>query len=202
MNLAALYRLLDHPLVYRGVESALAPGFKTGLKRLARDLTARYALREPFLDLGCGPASLLADLGIAPVGLDLSLRYARAFAAHAAPAVVGSAHQVPFAAGAFRTVWSLGLLHHLDVSLARSAIQEMVRVCAPAGDVVIIDAVLPRSAWTQPYAYLIRRLDRGGNVRSQAAHEELLPDRADWTVERHMCSLVGHEVTVCRFHRT
>ena len=192
-----LYELLDHPWVYRTVTAVTAPGFRTSISRLAADLVGRLSLQGPFLDIGCGPGSVLADLGIRPVGLDLSPRYAARFTASGAPAVVGSADQLPFASRTFGTVWTIGLLHHLGEAAARRAVDEMLRVCTPGGRVVVIDAVLPRSAWTRPYAYAIRKLDRGGHVREQAAHEGLLPPGQDWSIERATCSSVGHEVVVC-----
>lgn len=192
-----LYALLDHPWVYRTVTAVTAPGFRASMTRLASDLVGRLSLQAPFLDVGCGPASVLADLGIRPVGLDLSRRYAARLRATHSPAVVGTADRLPFARGAFGTVWTIGLLHHLSDAAARTTVEEMMRVCAPNGRVVVIDAVLPRSAWRNPYVYGIRKLDRGGHVRDQSAHERLLPPNGAWSVERVRCSRFGHEVVVC-----
>ena len=192
-----LYDLLDHPWLYRTVTAVTAPGFRAQMTGLAGDLVGRLSLEAPFLDVGCGPASVLADLGIRPVGLDLSRRYAARLTAAGSPAVVGTADRLPFAGGAFNTVWTIGLLHHLSDAAARTTVEEMMRVCAPNGRVVVIDAVLPRSPWRNPYVYGIRKLDRGGHVREQSEHECLLPPNGAWSVERVRCSSVGHEVVVC-----
>jgi len=190
------YALLDIPFVYRAAEVLLAPGLGPRLRRLTQELAQRYRLRPDALDVGCGPKTFLSETSLRPVGIDLSQRSAQALTAAGVPALVASADHLPFADGAFATVWSVGLLHHLEDHQARAAVREMVRV-AGNGDVVIVDAVLPRRVWTRPLAYAVRRLDRGRHVRSQLAHEALLPDRTRWTTERITCSAIGHEVTIC-----
>ena len=193
MNLGALaYRWLDSPRAYRLVQELAAPGGPKGLHTLARDLVARRGLIAPALDVGCGPRSTLEAAGLDPIGLDVSWPYVAAFSG---VAVAGSADRLPFAAHTFRTVFTLGLLHHLDDDTARGAVREMVRVCAPGGSVVVVDAVLPVSPWRSPYVYLTRVADRGRHMRQQTALESLLPDR-QWNISRHTYSAVGHEVLV------
>ena len=104
---------------------------------------------------------------------------------------VSSADALPFADGSFQTVWNIGLLHHLPDDVLRRAVHEMLRVCKPGGRVVVIDAVLPRSAWLRPLAWLTRRLDRGRHMRTQSQLESLLGECGSWRFQRETYALNG-----------
>lgn len=110
------------------------------------------------LDVGCGPASdlrLLRDIGVHPVGLDLSLgalREARMLLPRH-PMVRAPLHELPFREGSFRGLWMSGSFSHL-----------------------------PRRDWQPTFAYLMRFLERGpvyfscyrGNVDLQALDDPVL----------------------------
>jgi SAM-dependent methyltransferase len=149
------------------------------------------------LDLGCGPASWLWQMGLHPVGVDLSPEYAEAFSRCGGRAIVASADALPFAARTFDGVWSIGLLHHLPDGVARRAVREMVRVRRPSGYVVVFDAVVPQFPWQRPVAWMLRRLDRGGHMRHQDTLQSMLNDFAAWTFERISYSLSGLEGLWC-----
>jgi len=156
---------------------------------------AASALPPPHrvLDVGCGPASWLWNIGLRPVGLDITESYVAQFREQGDASVVGSCVTLPFATGSFDQAWSVGLLHHLTDQMARDTIAEMLRVVGPSGAVLIVDAVLPRSALTRPLAYVLRKLDRGGNVRTEAEHRALFG--AGWQTTRHLMAYNGLEFT-------
>src|SRR4051794_32123116 len=147
--------------MYQLTQSLLAPG--------ANAVIASHIQRQPgrALDVGCGPSSLLRRVNMDPIGVDCEPARARAFG----KAVVATATALPFADGAFDSVWSLGLLHHLPDVSARAAIREMRRVTGAGGSTVIFDGVLPANG--RPLAQLIRNLDRGGFMRSPATFHRL-----------------------------
>lgn len=97
------------------------------------------------LEVGCGigiAGRYLAEKGVDYTGLDrstASIALARThFAQHALPGrfVVGDAVSLPFPDGAFETVFSLGVLHHVpDMALA---CREVERVTAPGGTVRVM----------------------------------------------------------------
>jgi SAM-dependent methyltransferase len=91
------------------------------------------------------------------------------------------------------------LLHHLSDGEARGAVGEMIRICRPCGYIVIFDAVLPEPAWQRPVAKILRRLDRGRFMRTQADLESFLVRREAWTCERISYSFIGLEGLLCRF---
>ena len=116
---------------------------------------------EQVLDIGCGPVSFLWKTGLQPIGLDISHAYTLTFNRQGKAAITASSTDLPFADRIFDGVWSIGLLHHLSDDMACKTVEEMLRVCRRGGYVAIIDAVMPKSAWANPLAYLLRRTDRG-----------------------------------------
>lgn len=195
-------KLLDRPAFYSLVQNLLAYGANDLVLNYIQTLRAKLPTPNRILDIGCGPRSWLWQVGAHPVGLDLTYSYCKAFHGKTEPAVMGSAAILPFQSGSFEEVWSIGMLHHLPVPLARQALDEMLRVCRSNGHIVIFDAVLPGSAWQRPLAYALRRTDRGRFVRSQADFERLLPQRSHWSVERVAYSRTGLEIVICQFSKS
>lgn len=193
----ALYRLLERPAIYNLSQLLLAPGARFGMARAIRRGIPRPAASATLLDVGCGPASLVAELtGLQPsniCGLDVNLDYLKTLRLGGYDAVVGSADKLPFADQSFGAAWSIGLLHHLPDPIARSTIEEMARVTRPGGNVVVIDAVYPRSAWHRPLAQAIRALDRGRHVRSESGLRSLFNAGHDWSFERFTFTANGLE---------
>lgn len=195
-----MYRLLDHPAVYRLSQTLLAPGgermFLSYLKQVLGGLPEAGRL----LDVGCGPSSWLSRaVGLNPIGLDVTESYMNTYRENGGVAVRAPADHLPIASDSFDAVWTMFLLHHLPEDCARRVIREMVRVCARGGRVVVIDAVMPRSMWTRPLAYAIRRLDRGRFMRTEKQLRLLLPNPSGWTIQRNeLCRrIVGSEMLTC-----
>ncbi len=194
MNDNLVNHLLEQPWLYHLSQLLMAPGADRAIKQRFRRLLAQLPPARRVLDVGCGPLSRLWQVGLQPVGLDLSFIYTVAYRkAGSEPAVTGSAALLPFANGSFGGVWSIGLLHHLPNGVARQAVGEMLRVCYSGGYVVIFDAVLPEPAWQRPIAHLARRMDRGKFMRREETlvKDILLPD--DFVVERFTYTLNGLE---------
>ena len=109
-------------------------------------------------------------------------------------AVASDATKLPFANGSFDSVWCFGLLHHLDDGPAMQAVAECRRVCKPGGSIVVLDAVLPRSALLRPIPYVIRRFDRGAHVRTQSQMRALFARPDEWQESRQTYALNGLEL--------
>ena len=192
------YRLLDHHLLYQLSQVILAPGGQGDLQKQVHGVVQQVMGKGQILDVGCGPVSWLWKEGIQPIGIDLSLNYTQAFSSQKGDAVTGSATNLPFAADSFAGVWSIGLFHHLTDDMARAAFAEMTRVTKPGGTCVILDAVLPFSAWRRPIPWLIRKLDRGEFMRSQEnLYEIIASSGSKWHCERFSYSLYGLEAVIC-----
>ena len=192
----AIYGVLNVPAAYRLSQMLLAPG--TG-RYFERALSALCDLSDgrQWLDVGCGPEPRIPAPAGGLVALDLSERYVKALDGERTRPCVGDAARLPFRAGSFGAVWSVGLLHHLPDPLAAAAVAEMTRVCAGDGVIRIFDAVLPEPWWARPHAYGLRRADRGRFMRTQAQLAGLLPATAAWRVERETYTLTGLELLLC-----
>lgn len=192
-----VHAVLERPLVYEAAQMILAPGARRRLTTLVGDLLATRPAGR-LLDVGCGPDSWLVRAGARPVGLDLSTAYVGEFARRGGAGVVGSADALPFASESFDVVFSLGLFHHLPDAVAAIALAECARVRRrEGGRLAVLDAVLPRSAWTRPVAHWVRRMDRGRFMRTETQLRALLPSELSWSARRVTYALNGLEMLVC-----
>jgi len=166
-----IYRLLAHPRAY---------GLKTRLLSLGRPsvrdyLRAHHAPRVdgPVLDVACGTATRLADLGPRAVGVDISPPYL-AFGQRHAPGRLAQmdAARLAFPDGTFVLVTAVGLCHHLPDDAVRAAAAELRRVTRRGGEAVIVDGVLP--GWRRPLGQALFACDRGGHTRTLGALAALL----------------------------
>jgi SAM-dependent methyltransferase len=152
------------------------------------------------LDIGSGSESRLSRLGARSVAVDVSPARASAAARAGAMAVVASAVALPFRDDSFQGVAGVGLLHHLSDDDAARAVREMIRVTATDGQTIVLDAVVPETAWRRPIAALIRRVDRGRWMRRQQHLESLLGVPHAWTRERFTDAHTGLEAMLA-IHR-
>jgi SAM-dependent methyltransferase len=176
------------------VQLALAPGAGANLSAQAGTLLDTTPQDGAILDAGCGFASPLARAGFRLVGVDIDVRRARA---HARSATVADARALPFANATFAAAFSFGLLHHLDDGGARQAIAEMIRVVRPGGLIAIFDGVVPDAAWRRPIAALIRALDFGRHMRSDAELRALFGGGPAWQYQRVTYAGTGLEGVWC-----
>jgi len=163
---SGLRQLLAIPRIYSKVQQAVArPGNR-------KEIAQRYIRARPgdrIIDIGCGPADLLAVLP--PVeyhGFDRNPDYiSQARASFGAQATFYEA-DVADLAGRFRgaadVVIAAGLIHHLDDAAARALFATARSMLKPRGRMVTIDPV--RTERQHPLARLAIRLDRGQHVRT------------------------------------
>jgi ubiquinone/menaquinone biosynthesis C-methylase UbiE len=95
------------------------------------------------LDVGCGPAVLLNEVGrrrpdVRCVGVDVSLQSLSGIAPiRSLPLAAGDANRLPFAEASFDLIYARMVLQYL--SNPSAAVAEMVRVCRPGGSVLLQD---------------------------------------------------------------
>jgi SAM-dependent methyltransferase len=85
------------------------------------------------LDLGCGPGSITAGLGVDAIGVDIS-----PVAIDAVPVVAADAAALPFAAGSFDALYANAVLQHVADPLA--VLTEARRVARPGAVIGVGDA--------------------------------------------------------------
>lgn len=172
---SGLRAVLNHPLVYRGMQWLV--GAERLRRHIARLVEPRAGLKV--LDIGCGPADLLAHLpDVDYVGFDSSAHYIQA--AQARFGARGRFFQEELRAdsnpelGSFDCIVAVGLLHHLDDSAARRLFQIARERLAPGGRLITVDC-----CWDEgqhPLARWLISRDRGQNVRSRQGYAELATD--------------------------
>ena len=202
MAFNTIYRQFEKPWIYRLSQFILAPGSKKATTQRIKQLLKQLPTAHRILEIGCGPSSFLWQMGLHPIGLDLSHVYTLTFHHHGYEVINGSAVALPFLDRSFDGVWSIGLLHHLSDGEAQQAVIEMMRICLPGGYIVIFDSVLPNPSWRRPVAYFLRRVDRGRFVRREEEIKNLLPLNRCFKMERITYSLNGLEAmlvySVCK----
>jgi len=108
------------------------------MRRRETSILGGLPLTGRILEVGCGEGNNLVVRGVDAVGIDLSRTSLRtAVTRSRGPFAQADAARLPFAEGAFDTVFARDLLHHVDD--ARAVVAEMVRVCRPGGKVCILD---------------------------------------------------------------
>ena len=167
-------RVMGIPWVYRNFSSGIG---KTESSAWFANEVIRASPTARILDVGCGPADVLAQLGnVTYLGIDHNPKYIEA--ARARYGSRGEFHcwdvTDPRLAtlGKFDIVLLLSVLHHLADSEIHTMLQHVAATLKPNGRVITVDpAVEPGQ---HPIARLLARLDRGRHVRASHRYRDLV----------------------------
>lgn len=139
---STIYEHTWRPIFTRGF--SLGGSSTADYDRALRSYLARPGARR-VLDVACGPGNYAKDAsrGLTDDGAYAGLDYSAAMLAQAArhnsgdrcTFVRGDAHALPFRSGSFDTVTCLAALYLIPDPL--SALDEMVRVLAPGGELIV-----------------------------------------------------------------
>lgn len=169
-----VYRLITIPSVYKALMSAL--GADASITRYVNEVMQPLAGIK-MLDVGCGPANVLAYLPpLDYTGIDLNekhIAFARERYGSRGRFLVGSAGEdLRQEENSFDLINVSALLHHLDDSEAIRLFASLKRLLKQGGRIVTIDNVwLPNQ---RAIVKLINRLDSGLNIRTPAGYLKLL----------------------------
>jgi SAM-dependent methyltransferase len=163
-----LRRALARPSFYRLTQSLIRG-------RRSYHILAEQYLRiregDRILDIGCGPAEILAHLpSVDYVGLDVSPRYldaaSRRFGSRGTflRRILDDAAVSELGPASFDLVIAYGLVHHLDDAEARRFFETTHAALKPGGQLVTIDGCLV-AGQSRIARYLLSK-DRGRFVRS------------------------------------
>jgi SAM-dependent methyltransferase len=165
--------ILSYPIVYSLFQSFM------GAKKARQNIVTNYV--KPFsgmkvLDVGCGPADILAYLpDVGYWGYDINedyitqarKKYGERGEFHCKQLQLSDLKCLP----SFDLVLAIGLLHHLDDAVAINVMRLASKALKAGGRLVTIDPCLDSSQ--NPIAGFLIRNDRGLNVRDKAGYQVL-----------------------------
>lgn len=165
--------ILSHPFIYSTLQSLM------GAHQARKSFVANFV--KPFpgmkvLDVGCGPADILAYLPAVDYwGFDISddyikqarKRFGKAGHFQCKRLQAADLDSLP----SFDVVLAMGLIHHLDDDVAIEVIRLASKALKPGGRLLTIDPCLDPSQ--SPIARFLIRNDRGQNVRNGAGYDVL-----------------------------
>jgi SAM-dependent methyltransferase len=166
--------VLSQPAVYSAFQRLM--GAYDDRERYVRDFL-RPAAGMRVLDIGCGPADILAHLpDVEYFGFDISEQYIEKARQRFADrrAQFACKHLTPDDLATlprFDRVIAIGLLHHLDDETALGVLRMASSRLAPNGRLVTLDPCF--AADQHPLARWLVKSDRGQNVRTRAGYEAL-----------------------------
>lgn len=195
------FKISDSPRIYALSQVMLAPCARERILKKIDQIIRLYPPGNKILDVGCGPNSYLFEKGLDPIGLDITRSYVEKYKKSGHCAIFGSSDSLPFKNLSFDSVWSFGLLHHLTNSQFKKTVLEVIRVTKSNGYAAIFDAVMPKSFFRHPLAYLIRKMDRGAFMRNEEEILKLLPNVKKWKKERYVYAETGLELLILTYKK-
>lgn len=173
-RISGAYRLITIPSIYKGLMFSL--GADNAITRYVDEVLQPKAGMK-ILDVGCGPANVLAYLpAVDYTGIDLNekhIAYAQQRYGDRGRFMVGNAaDDLKQEEGSFDLINASGLLHHLADNEAISLFTSLKRLVKANGSIITIDNVwLPNQ---RAMVKLINKLDSGINIRTPGGYLRLL----------------------------
>jgi SAM-dependent methyltransferase len=173
-RISGAYRLITIPSIYKGLMFAL--GADRAITRYVHEVLQPTAGMK-MLDVGCGPANVLAYLPqLDYTGIDLNekhVAYAQQLYGERGRFIVGNAaDDLRQEENTFDLINVSALLHHLDDGQAVSLFTSLKRLLKKDGRIVTFDPTwLPKQ---RSAAKLIKKLDSGTNIRTPEGYLRLL----------------------------
>ena len=167
-------RMLGLPAVYQALARML--GARDTRERFKRDYL-KLRPGERILDIGCGPADILATLppDVDYTGFDMEPRYIRAasqrYGDRGRFMVRAVSPDATDDLGTFDLVMAIGVLHHLTDAQADIIFASAARILKPGGRLITYDgAFVPGQSIM---ARVLLKMDRGRHVRPAPAYAAL-----------------------------
>lgn len=170
---SGLRAVLSSPAIYSAFQSLM------GAHKFRTNLVGTFIRPHPgmrLLDIGCGPADVLAYLpSVEYWGFDISEAYIEKAKAtfglrgrfHCKYLEPADLQGMP----RFELVLAVGLLHHLDDPVAQEVLALARQALAPGGRLVTVDPCLDPSQ--NAISRFLVLHDRGQNVRTMSGYESL-----------------------------
>lgn len=173
-RITGLYQAITVPSIYKGLMFAL--GADNAIRRYVNE-ALKPTPGIKMLDVGCGPANILAYLpSLDYTGIDLNekhIAFARELYGNRGRFIVGNAAEdLRQDEGSFDLINVSALLHHLADDEAVSLFKSLKRLLKPDGRIVTLDNVwLPGQ---RAAVKLMNNLDSGLHIRTPEGYLQLL----------------------------
>lgn len=174
---SGLHRIVTVPALYATIQSLLGGG-PAGRAKVAARLFGDVS-GQSVLEIGCGPGTWVPYLDAAAsyTGIDWNARHIetaqRLYASGTRRFVCGDlSEMLQDGAAQVDLVVGVGILHHLDDPVAVQVLSTVSALLRPGGSYVGIEPVL--HAGQHPVARLLKALDSGRNIRTDAGYRSLL----------------------------
>lgn len=159
--LSTFHKILENPSVYDLAQKLLG---SDRVFKAVKDVVAiklKNISYNNVLEVGCG-TYLPGDYFTGKyVGIDINKKYIRKARAEGKGFFgVADAAALPFGSKTFDLIFTLGVLHHLDVSSRINMLSEMWRVCKTGGCLLLVDGLVPDNKFNV-IGYILAKLDRG-----------------------------------------
>ena len=169
------------------VNMHLSPSFYDSLQRFVHGsydetiaaIVSELGLRpgDLVVEIGCGTGGLsryLTDLGYEYWGVEPDEeRVATARSNNPAGHFLNGYAEAIQGAGLppFDRAFVHGMIHHIDDEAAKKMLDQVFAI--PGMRLVMIEPILPRTTWLNPFGYMLAKMDEGEFVRTREAMEAL-----------------------------
>lgn len=169
--------LAAHPKIFNFLRYILEMGFPAEKKAIKNFL--RLKPEDKILDLGCGTGEFAPFFSSEQyTGIDIEDDYIEYAKKHyQGNFMVADGTKLPFNDASFDYALTVGVIHHLSDDVSRKILKEAARVLKPDGYMLIMEDVT--SDKDGFLTRLIHNLDKGKNIRSADAYEDLLKEYFD-----------------------
>jgi ubiquinone/menaquinone biosynthesis C-methylase UbiE len=191
--------MLENPRIYEFVQKLLGEDRVYKAVKEAVELQLKDISYGTVLDVGCGTGLFLELFNSEYTGVDINAEYIEMARKKGRGCYLAAdATNLPFEAESYDMVFTVGVLHHLDLNNREMMLHEMSRVCKTGGHILIVDGLIPANRLNL-IGFTLARLDRGGfKMRIEEFREMLDSARpgAKWINETRIKSFPYELVAV------
>lgn len=174
--LKILYKMLENPKVYDLVQKLLGGDRVYRALKEVMGAQLKNISYSNVLDVGCGTGLFRDCFSSEYTGIDINQEYIKkAGTKRGGVYLVADATRLPFETETFDLVFTLGVLHHLDVQNRGNMLKEMWRVCKAGGHILIMDGLVPSNR-LNVIGYVLAKLDRGRYKMRTERFKEMIED--------------------------
>lgn len=180
--------LADKPIIFNLLRRIIEFNYVSLKKVIRKEFSLdhnieNHVTNERILDVPCGTGEFCMLFSpISYYGVDISKKYIDfAQKKYKHNLICGDARQIGFEDDYFDKILTLGLLHHLDDSSAKSVLKEAKRVLKSSGKLLLIEDV-PTNSNRSIFCKFLQKLDIGQYIRTESGYRAIVEE--DFVVKK------------------